>query len=472
MQRTLSLSDREETLKFISGKDIRILNLCHVPDDGRLRTLSFSTASKNRVGEILDYGERVDGSSLFRSIPPGKSDIYLQPDVQRAFVNPFAVLPTLNIMCNYMDGNGKTLDIAPSNVLRKAEESLHSSKGMILKALAELEFYIMTPLRTQPLFRAEPDSNYHASSPFTQYEEVRNEILAVLDMIGIQTKYGHGEVGCIVDKNGMFMEQHEIELIPKTLSQTAEAIPLVKWTIRNVCSRHGVSASFVPKMDLAHAGTGMHIHLCATRRGKNVMSDPDGGISKETLAMIGGILKLAPSLSAFGNPTPVSYLRFIARKESPMNICWSASNRLALIRIPLWWNFMKASKAENCRETFEYRAPDAFANAHMLLAGLAIAVDYGTSNQKEAIKISEDLHIDDRKDNSQKLRNLPRSCSESAANLRRQRRFYEANSIFPRKLVDSILSKLEAFGDKNLWKTLSSKPEMVETLVTQYIHYG
>lgn len=306
MQGMLSFPGKEEALKFISDNSIRILNLCHIPEDGRLRTLSFSAASKDRVAEILDYGERADGSSLFRSIAPGKSDIYLQPETQKAFANPFAVLPTLNIMCGYLDNNGEPLDIAPSNVLRKAEEGLRSSKGMVMKALAELEFYIMAPLQAKPLFQPELDSNYHASSPFTQYEEVRNEILATLRMIGIQTKYAHGEVGCIVGKSGMLMEQHEIELIPQTLSQMAEAIPLAKWTIRNVCLRHGVSVSFVPKMDLAHAGTGMHVHLCAARKGKNVIPDKDRNLSKEALAMIGGILKLAPSLSAFGNPTPIS----------------------------------------------------------------------------------------------------------------------------------------------------------------------
>lgn len=472
MQGMLSFPGKEEALKFISDNSIRILNLCHIPEDGRLRTLSFSAARKERAAEILDYGERADGSSLFRSIAPGKSDIYLQPETERAFVNPFAVLPTLNIMCGYLDDNGEPLDIAPSNVLKKAEESLRSSKGMVMKALAELEFYIMAPRRAQPLFQAEPESNYHASLPFTQYEEVRNEILAALDMIGIQTKYGHGEVGCIEGKNDMLMEQHEIELIPQTLSQMAEAIPLAKWTIRNVCLRHGVSVSFVPKLDLAHAGTGMHVHLCAARKGRNVIPDQDRNLSKEALAMIGGILKLAPSLSAFGNPTPISYLRFIARKESPMHICWSTSNRLALIRIPLWWNFMKASNTESCRETFEYRAPDAFANAHILLAGLAVAAEYGTSNSEETVRIAEDLHVDDTGDNSRKLQNLPRSCSESAANLRRQRHFYQANGIFPKKLIDSNLSRLEAYGDKNLWKALSSKPEMFETLVTRYMHYG
>ena len=472
MQGMLSFPEKEEALKFISDNNIRILNLCHIPEDGRLRTLSFSAANKDRVAEILDFGERVDGSSLFQPIAPGKSDIYLQPKTQRAFVNPFAMLPTLNLMCDYLDENGKPLDIAPSNVLRKAEENLQSSEGIVMKSLAELEFYIIAPQQVRPLFPAEPDKNYHASSPFAHYEEVRNEALAVLAMMGIQTKYAHGEVGCIVGKDGMLMEQHEIELAPQTLSQMAETIALAKWTIRNVCSHHAVSVSFVPKIDLAHAGTGMHIHMYATRKGKNIISDPDRNLSKEALAMIGGILKLAPSLSAFGNPTPISYLRFVARKESPMHICWSARDRLALLRIPLWWNFMKTTNTESSRETFEYRAPDAFANAHALLAGLAIAAEYGLNNSEETVRIAEDLHVDGAGDRSQKLQDLPRSCAESAANLRRQRHFYEANRTFPRKLIDSVLRKLEAYGDKNLWKALSAKPEMFETLVTQYMHYG
>jgi len=472
LQGMLSFPEKEEALKFISDNNIRILNLCHIPEDGRLRTLSFSAANKDRVAEILDFGERVDGSSLFQPIAPGKSDIYLQPKTQRAFVNPFAMLPTLNLMCDYLDENGKPLDIAPSNVLRKAEENLQSSEGIVMKSLAELEFYIIAPQQVRPLFPAEPDKNYHASSPFAHYEEVRNEALAVLAMMGIQTKYAHGEVGCIVGKDGMLMEQHEIELAPQTLSQMAETIALAKWTIRNVCSHHAVSVSFVPKIDLAHAGTGMHIHMYATRKGKNIISDPDRNLSKEALAMIGGILKLAPSLSAFGNPTPISYLRFVARKESPMHICWSARDRLALLRIPLWWNFMKTTNTESSRETFEYRAPDAFANAHALLAGLAIAAEYGLNNSEETVRIAEDLHVDGAGDRSQKLQDLPRSCAESAANLRRQRHFYEANRTFPRKLIDSVLRKLEAYGDKNLWKALSAKPEMFETLVTQYMHYG
>jgi hypothetical protein len=56
MHDMLNFSGKEAVLKFISENNIRILNLCHIPEEGRLKTLSFSTANKNRVRDILEFG--------------------------------------------------------------------------------------------------------------------------------------------------------------------------------------------------------------------------------------------------------------------------------------------------------------------------------------------------------------------------------------------------------------------------------
>jgi len=472
MRGTLNLSGKEDVLKFISDNHIRILNLCHIPEDGRLKTLSFSIANRERIHEILDLGERVDGSNLFSSIEPGKSDIYILPRTERAFVNPFAVLPTLSILCDYLDEDGKPLDIAPENVLARAEKKLRSSTGITLKALAELEFYIVSKQQTEMLFPEAPDKNYHESAPFSRFEELRNEILATLDIIGIATKYGHSEVGRSWNKDNMLMEQHEIEFAPQDLAKMAETIAISKWVVRSICARHGVSASFIPKIDLAHAGTGMHIHICGLRNEDNIVANPAGTLSNDALKMIGGVLKFAPSLAAFGNPTPISYLRFIAPKESPMHICWSSGDRLALIRIPLWWNFKKGEKTNSCKETFEYRASDAFANAYLLLAGLSVAATYGLKNSKEASKIAEDLHVEATSRERKNLKVLPASCSESADNLKKDRQFYEADGVFPRRLIDKTVEKLKAYQDKGLSNRISDKPKEIEKMIMEYLHCG
>lgn len=466
-------SEKEDVVKFVSENGVKIVNLCHIPEDGRLKTLSFSASDKARLLEILDLGERVDGSSLFSSIEPSESDIYVAPRLCKAFKNPFAPIPTLNILCDYLDENGRPLSIAPQAVLRRAGEKLRSSTGIELKALAELEFYVISKLETEVLFPAGPDKNYHESAPLARFENVRNEIIATLAEQGIATKYGHCEVGRILSEDNVFMEQHEIEFMVRHMEEMAETVPIAKWVVRNVCSDHGVSASFSPKISMEHAGTGMHIHICGKKNGMNVVAGPDGELSDEALKMIGGILRFAPSLAAFANTTPASYVRFIARKESPMHICWSARNRLALMRVPLWWSHRRnGDQAESCRETFEYRAPDAFANTYLLFAALATAIDYGMQNPKEAEKIAENLHVDGGTGGHEKFRALPSSCGEAADNLQKDRRFFEAGGIFPERLIDKTVEKLMAYDDRDLWRKLTERPEEADALLRQYLHYG
>ena len=473
MQGTLNFSEKEEIVRLVSEKGIKILNLCHIPEDGKLKTLSFSATDAERVYEILEFGERVDGSNLFSFIEPDNSDIYIKPKIGRAFTNPFSKLPTLNILCEYLDENGKPLDDAPRNVLARAEEKLRSSNGIILKALAELEFYIISEHGNEKPFPGAPDENYQESAPFTKFEDLRNDILVTLAGVGVATKYGHSEVGRVFSKDGIFMEQQEVEFSPQNLADMAETITIAKWVIRNICAKYGVSVSFSPKIALEHAGTGMHIHLCALKSRENVIANPDGTLRTEALKMIGGILKFTPSLTAFGNTTPVSYLRFIARRESPMHICWSARNRLALIRVPLWRSLTKnGGQMENCRETFEYRSPDPFANAYLLFAGIAVAVNYGLENPEEALKIAENLHIEGVSGNRERFTVLPRSCSESAENLRKDRKFYEADDVFPKEVIDKTIEKLRGYRDKDLWKDLAGRPEKIESMLRQYLHYG
>jgi len=465
-------STREDVIKLIQEKKIKIVNLCHIPDDCRIKTLSFMAENKERIREILEFGERVDGSSLFSYIDPKSSDIYIMPKFETAFINPFSLMPTLNVLCEYLDENGKPLDVAPQNILSRAEEKLHASTGITLKALAELEFYIVNK-QENAVFHRLSERNYHESAPLAGFEDIRNEVLVSLADIGIATKYGHAEVGRFCSKSGHVMEQHEIEFLPQKLSKMAENVTIAKWAIRNICVKYGVYVSFSPKLTLEHAGSGMHIHLCALRKNKNIIADSKGNLTIKAKQMIGGLLKFASSLTAFGNTIPISYLRFISRKESPMQICWGAKNRLALVRIPLWWGFRgDIQEIDSCRQTFEYRAPDASANIYLLLAGIAVAVEYGLKNPKEATKTAEDLHIENVVKKAKEYKLLPQSCSEAAQNLERDRNYYEADGVFPRRVIDGIISKLESYKDNGLWKTLADKPEEIDEMLWKYLHSG
>ncbi len=468
-----NLIEAEDVVKFISEKRVKILNLCHIPEDGRFKTLSFSASDKKQIDEVLEFGERVDGSSLFSYIDPAKSDIYIAPKLNTAFLNPFSSEPTLNILCRYLDENGNPFADAPENILHKAQERLHSSANVTLSALAELEFYIISRLENKALFSIAAERHYHESAPFSRFEDLRNEILVTLACIGIPTKYGHAEVGVVQTEDGTVMEQQEIEPALDNLTSMAEAIAVTKWVTRNVCAKQGVTASFSPKIALEHAGSGMHIHLCGLRNNKNIIADSEGNLSNDAKKMIGGILKFAPSLTAFGNTIPVSYLRFISHKESPLSLCWGDRNRLALIRIPLWWNFKKIREGIDApRRTMEFRAPDASANAPLLFAGIAVAIEYGFRNPKEALRIAEELHIETGQAEKTRLNLLPQSCAESALNLEHGRKYYEVDGVFSKSVIDGQIRKLKSYNDRSLLQRLKSDPKRIQDLMQTYLHHG
>jgi glutamine synthetase len=127
---------------------------------------------------------------------------------------------------------------------------------------------------------------------------------------------------------------------------------------------------------------------------------------------------------------------------------------------------------DNLRETFEYRGPDPLANAFLLFAGITLAVNYGLENSDEALKIAEKLQTGQDRSKRKRLQALPRSCSESARKLRKDRRFYEADGVFPKKLIDKSMDKLRAYKDKDLWENATDKPDKIEKVLRQYLHYG
>jgi glutamine synthetase len=480
---------REDIVKFVENKKIRMLNLCHVPEDGRLKTLSFMIHNEINIRDILENGERIDGSSLFSYIDPAKSDIRIVPIYRTTFANPFSLIPTLNILCEYFNEDEEPSEFSPRNILRKAEKRLLEKTGISLEATAELEFYVIFEQKDRPLYLGDAETNYQGSAPFVKYEAFRNEVIATLARCGLPVKYGHAEVGRVPEDGGVAMEQHEIEFSLQPLEVTADIITIAKWVIRNIGAKQGITVSFAPKIRVGHAGNGMHIHIHGLRNGKSMMTEVDGKLTEEAKKMIGGILKFAPSLTAFGNTMPISYMRLVPGHEAPMRLCWGYKNRLALVRIPLNRHFQgklaekinpasptKLKKAKKPKQTMEFRSPDASANIYLLLAGIAVAIEHGLRNE-ENLKLAYDLFVDTsvyaRKDETLmiKMKRLPKSCHESAKHLKIDRTAYEEEDVFPKEVIDATIRKLESHKDIEFGETLKST-DKANKLIGKYLHCG
>ena len=126
---------REDLIKFIEENEIEMVNFRYVGGDGKLKTLNFTITSKFRLDRLLSTGERVDGSSLFSYTDAASSDLYVIPRYRTAYVNPFSVVPTVDMLCSYYTKEGVRLPSAPENIVRKAHEALKSSTGLSLEAM-------------------------------------------------------------------------------------------------------------------------------------------------------------------------------------------------------------------------------------------------------------------------------------------------------------------------------------------------
>ena len=166
---------KEDIINFITANDIRVVNF------------------RYNLDLILSFGERVDGSSLFSYIEAGSSDLYVIPRFSTAYLDPFAEIPTLGLLCSYFTKDGLPLESSPEYTLRKAHEEFKKTTGYTFEAMGELEFYVIYD--DDCCFPSENQRGYHESTPFTKVEAFRTEAMKLISQVGGNIKYAHSEVG-------------------------------------------------------------------------------------------------------------------------------------------------------------------------------------------------------------------------------------------------------------------------------------
>lgn len=447
LERTLakpsqSWTDHDLAHAFVA-LDLRQVSLMHVGGDGRMKTLDFVPRDHNHFLQILRYGERADGSSLFpgTGISAGASDIVLRPRLDSAFVDPFSSEGTLAILCDHLSRSGEPLAQSASTIVRRAFQRLTDTAGFELNALGEIEYFIGHKQIENQTERLE-DKGYHAAAPFVFGQDLRRRTLSVLSEIGVPVKYGHSEVGFASAQNGseLTWEQHEIELALAPLPHAADNVALTQWVLRNLALEHGVEISFEPVVKKGHAGSGMHFHFAPTKDEQYLpVIDDKGKVTEWAELLIAGLLSSGCSLMAFGNRTPSSFVRLFQGKESPAGVTWGQFNRKALVRLPI--TMTDSSGASAYPETVEFRLPDGSANPHLLLAGIAQAscLAYSMKGRRELL---ESLHGDTAF--QAKPQTIPVNSKEIANLLEQDRGTYEADGVFPSTLIDGELSRLRS----------------------------
>ncbi len=478
---------RADIVRFCVENEVECINFHYCGWDGRLKTLNFVIHSQEHLENILEAGERVDGSSLFPFIEAGKSDLYVLPKYRTAFVNPFSEALTVDLLCSYFNREGEPFESSPEFILQKAHKAFQEVTGMKMETMGELEYYVIAD--AEGLYQVADQKGYHESAPFNKFTDLRTEAMRLIAKAGGKIKYGHSEVGNFT-QGGRIYEQNEIEFLPVDIEEAADQLVVAKWIMRQLAYKYKVVLTFAPKITAGKAGSGMHVHCRFTRDGRSMMTR-GGRLTDECRKAIAGYMDAGTSLPAFGNPHPLSFMRLVPNQEAPTSLCWSFSNRSALVRVPLGW-LEPVDMAAKCnpleeamdkdfsdKQTFEWRASDGFADTYLLMAALCAAARHGFE-MPDALQVAErtyvglgvNIHDADNRALEESLEQLPSCCVDAAAELEKDREIYTSRGVFSDAIVDYTVRFLREFRDEKLREELKADPKRAMMMVNMSINNG
>jgi glutamine synthetase len=271
-------------------------------------------------------------------------------------------------------------------------------------------------------FHIRPKEGYVPVSPLDSLVDIRNTMSAILGEVGIIVECHHHEVATA--------GQCEIDFKFSNLLHTADNLMLFKYVVKNTAHAAGKTATFMPKPLYGDNGSGMHCHQSLWKDGEPLFAgDQYAGLSEMAKFYIGGLLKHAPALVALAAPTTNSYKRLVPGFEAPVNLAYSARNRSAAVRIPMFSTSPKAKR-------LEFRPPDPSCNPYLTFAALLMAGLDGVQNR---IDPGEPLDKDIYDLPPEELANvpsLPGSLDEALKALENDHDFLLKGDVFTTSLIE------------------------------------
>ncbi len=390
----------EEILKFVQENNVEIVDLkfCDLP--GLWQHFSIPASGLTDVDDptrgIWVDGIGFDGSSIRGFQEIHESDMLLMPDAETAIIDPACEIPTMSLICDIYDPLTKQpYSRDPRHIAKKAEKYLKAT-GIADTSYwgPEMEFFIFDDIRfdqnescgfyyidsveaawntgkeEKPNLGYKPryKEGYFPVPPHDSLQDMRSKMILTMARCGIPVEVHHHEVATA--------GQGEIDVKFDSLTRMGDKMMWYKYIVKNIAKKHGKVATFMPKPIFEDNGSGMHTHQSLFKGGANIFFDPKGYalISQMAKYYIGGLLKHAASLSALVAPTTNSYRRLVPGFEAPVNLLYSARNRSACVRIPVYNDNPRAKRVE-------YRPPDSSCNGYLALPAMLMAGLDGIENQ-------------------------------------------------------------------------------------------
>jgi glutamine synthetase len=204
--------------------------------------------------------------------------------------------------------------------------------------------------------------------------------------------------------------------------------------VKNVARKRGKTATFMPKPLFNDNGSGMHTHQSLWKDGQPLFAgDKYAGLSQIALWYIGGLLKHAPAILAFTNPTTNSYKRLVPGFEAPVNLAYSQGNRSAAIRIPITGPNPKAKR-------LEFRCPDGMSNPYLAFSAMLMAGLDGIKNQMDPGEPLDKNIYELTPEELAKVPSTPGSLEDALAALEKDHEFLLAGGVFSEDFIENWIA--------------------------------
>ncbi|MDE0145729.1 MAG: type I glutamate--ammonia ligase [Nitrospira sp.] len=440
-----------EVLDFAKKNKVEMVDLKFVDLVGTWQHFSIPTSELNL--DLFKDGAGFDGSSIRGWKAIQNSDMLVFPDPNSARMDPFTELPTLSMVCNVQDPITRAVyERDPRGVAQRAEQYLKSTRiGDVSYWGPEAEFFVFDHASydqtsnsgyyfidsEEGIWNSGDDGHnlgsrprhkegYFPVPPTDTQQDIRTEMVREMEKAGIHVEKHHHEVAT----GG----QAEIDLRFDSLLNMADKMMMYKYIVKNVARRHGKTATFMPKPLFQDNGTGMHTHQSIWKGGTPTFAGKEyAGVSKACLHYIGGVLKHAPALAAFTNPTTNSYKRLTPGFEAPVLLAYSSRNRSAGIRIPMYSTNPKAKR-------IEVRFPDPSANFYLAFSAMLMAGLDGIQNKIDPGEAMDKNLYDLAPEEASNIPTVPASLDEALDNLENDYQFLLKGGVFSEDLVEAWLS--------------------------------
>lgn len=284
--------------------------------------------------------------------------------------------------------------------LARAAVDRLASRGYTALAAVEVEWVIGRGDEPDDAFVPAARGPAYGHARLVSRSDYVRDVLAALGDQDVAVDQIHPEYG---------PGQFEVSVAAVDPVRAADDYVLVRETIRAVSERHGLRASFSPKVLHDNVGNGGHVHLSLWRNEVNLFAGGDGpcGLTWQAESFAAGILRRLPALLAIGAPSVASYLRLVPQHWAGAFAVWGLENREAALRVVAGSRPSAANLEVKC---FDQSANPYLAIAALIFAGLDGVV--GSARLPAPVDVDPATLPQDERDRLG-IRRLPASLAES-----------------------------------------------------------